>query len=61
MRWLTALVDALLSPLIHKQHKGPALTGWPLASLESPNMTRLITGLEVHRYVPELNKLHLLE
>ena len=22
-------------------------------------MTRLITGLEVHRYAPELNKLHL--
>ena len=24
-------------------------------------MTRLITGLEVHRYAPELNKLHLLD
>jgi len=45
--------------LIHTQHKGPAFTGWPFATLESSNMTRLIIGLEVHRYAPELNKLHL--
>ncbi|MGL5841309.1 MAG: hypothetical protein ACRCYK_05805 [Aeromonas hydrophila] len=56
---MTHLFPTTPAPFIHKQHKEPALTGWPLASLESPNMTRLISGLEVHRYAPELNTLHL--
>lgn len=57
MRRLTALVDATPSRSSTDSIKGQPSQAGPWHHWNP----RLIAGLEVHRYAPERNKLHLLE